>query len=238
MIFYAIRKKVPLLTGMDIMAPCLMVGLAFGRIGCYLNGCCYGEECQLPWGASFPYGSNAFVEQYEKGEISVPPELTDPTQPLPDGMPRLLLSNDIDSGIRQLEKLTPQQKDRNPGWVAQLERLKTAQRLYPTLTPSLHAKPVHPTEIYSAFNSFLTAAVLLAFFSLAPAPGRVFALMLLLEGASRYIMEMIRIEPNVWGKQSFSMILSAALVISGVLMWFACGRRRGGSGPRITAPAT
>ena len=48
------KKKVPLLTGMDIMAPCLMIGLAFGRIGCYLNGCCYGEECQLPWAAAFP----------------------------------------------------------------------------------------------------------------------------------------------------------------------------------------
>ncbi len=237
MIFYAIRKKVPLLTGMDIIAPCLMVGLAFGRIGCYLNGCCYGEECQLPWGAAFPYGSNAYVEQYENGEISVPPELTDPTQPLP--MPRLLLRNDIDSGIRQLERLTPQQKDRNPGWSAQLERLKTAQRLYPTLTATLRAKPVHPTELYSAFNSFLVAAVLLAFFSLTPASGRVFALMLLLEGASRYIMEMIRVEPPVFGTktQSFSMILSAGLVIAGVLMWFACGRRRGGSGARVTASA-
>src|SRR6266478_5568876 len=116
MIWFAIRKSVPLLRGMDIIAPCLMIGLAFGRIGCYLNGCCYGEECQLPWGAAFPYGSNAYVEQYENGEISVPPELTDPTQPLANGLPRLLLRNDIDAGIRQLERLTPQQKDRNPGW--------------------------------------------------------------------------------------------------------------------------
>jgi phosphatidylglycerol:prolipoprotein diacylglycerol transferase len=67
LIGYALWKKVPLLKGMDIVAPCLMVGLAFGRIGCYANGCCYGEECSLPWGAHFPYGSNAFVEQYEHG---------------------------------------------------------------------------------------------------------------------------------------------------------------------------
>jgi phosphatidylglycerol:prolipoprotein diacylglycerol transferase len=211
LIFYAIRKKIPLLTGMDIIAPCLMVGLAFGRIGCYLNGCCYGEECQLPWGAAFPYGSNAYVEQYEEGKISVPPELTNPAEPLKNGLPRLLSKDEI-RGHAQLEALANQQ----------------------------HAKPVHPTEIYSAFNSFLVAALLLAFFSLAPAPGRVFALMLLLEGASRYIMEMIRVEPPVFGTktQSFSMILSAGLVVGGAIMWLACGRRGGGAAAQITAPAT
>jgi phosphatidylglycerol:prolipoprotein diacylglycerol transferase len=208
MIIYAIKKKVPLLTGMDIMAPCLMIGLAFGRIGCYLNGCCYGEECQLPWGAAFPYGSNAFVEQYEKGEIDVPNQFKDPLHPLSNGLPRLLTNEEV----------------RKLGLKNQADQL--------------HAKPVHPTELYSAFNSFLAAAVLLAFFSLAPAPGRVFALMLLLEGASRYIMEMIRVEPNVWGKQSFSMVLSAGLFAAGIVMWWACGQFKPQSGRRIaTVPA-
>src|SRR2546423_6531386 len=41
-IWYALKKKVPLLLGMDIVAPCLMIGLGFGRIGCFLHGCCYG----------------------------------------------------------------------------------------------------------------------------------------------------------------------------------------------------
>ncbi|HEV8001219.1 MAG TPA: prolipoprotein diacylglyceryl transferase family protein, partial [Planctomycetaceae bacterium] len=29
----------------------------FGRIGCFLNGCCYGDRCSLPWGVTFPMGS-------------------------------------------------------------------------------------------------------------------------------------------------------------------------------------
>ena len=195
LIFYGLRKKVPLLRGMDIVAPCLMVGLAFGRIGCYANGCCYGEECNLSWGASFPYGSNAFVEQYEKGEIPVPPELTDPTRPLPNGLPSLLSKEQI----RKSPELSK-------------------------LASTLHAKPVHPTELYSAFNSFLVAAALVAFFSLAPAPGRVFALMLVLEGVSRYTLEIIRVEPAVWGHLSFSMVLGVGFAILGVLMWLLCGR--------------
>jgi len=94
-----------------------------------------------------------------------------------------------------------------------------------TLADSLRAKPVHPTELYSAFNSFLVAAILLAYFSLTPAAGRVFGLMLILEGASRYILEMIRVEPPVLGNMSFSMVLSAGLVAAGIVMWLACRRR-------------
>jgi phosphatidylglycerol:prolipoprotein diacylglycerol transferase len=195
LILYALWKKVPLLRGMDIVAPCLMVGLAFGRIGCYANGCCYGEECSLSWGAAFPYGSNAFVEQYERGEISVPAELTDAAHPLANGLPRLLSKEEI---------------RKNP----ELTRLAS----------TLHARPVHPTELYSAFNSFLVAALLVAFFSLAPAPGRVFALMLVLEGVSRYTLEMIRVEPPVLGNLSFSMVLSVCFVIIGIIMWLLCGR--------------
>src|SRR5437879_5810495 len=45
LIAYAKIKRIPLRLGMDIIAPCLMVGLGFGRIGCFLNGCCYGETC-------------------------------------------------------------------------------------------------------------------------------------------------------------------------------------------------
>lgn len=77
-ILYGIKKKVPLRLGMDIIAPCLMIGLGFGRVGCFLNGCCNGSECNLPWAVTFPYGSNAFIDQAEdkKHPLDVPPALT------------------------------------------------------------------------------------------------------------------------------------------------------------------
>ena len=33
----------------DFMAPYLALGYAFGRMGCFLNGCCYGVESNVPW---------------------------------------------------------------------------------------------------------------------------------------------------------------------------------------------
>ena len=40
----------------DIMAPSIALGYVFGRIGCLLNGCCYGRPCDLPWAIHFPPG--------------------------------------------------------------------------------------------------------------------------------------------------------------------------------------
>jgi phosphatidylglycerol:prolipoprotein diacylglycerol transferase len=47
----------------DLAAPGLMIGIAFGRIGCFLNGCCYGKVTQSFVGVAFPKGSPAYIEQ-------------------------------------------------------------------------------------------------------------------------------------------------------------------------------
>lgn len=44
--------KVERSTG-DLFAPGLALGIAIGRIGCFLNGCCYGLRTNLPWAVNF-----------------------------------------------------------------------------------------------------------------------------------------------------------------------------------------
>lgn len=41
----------------DVIAPSLALGLAFGRVGCFLNGCCFGGPSDLPWAFTWPEGS-------------------------------------------------------------------------------------------------------------------------------------------------------------------------------------
>ncbi len=53
---YCYRKRLPVLALADLVAPSLLVGLMFGRLGCFLNGCCYGGLCALPVGVAFPQG--------------------------------------------------------------------------------------------------------------------------------------------------------------------------------------
>jgi phosphatidylglycerol---prolipoprotein diacylglyceryl transferase len=50
-------KKLPLWKIADVLAPSIALGSVFGRIGCLLNGCCYGRACSLPWAISFPPGN-------------------------------------------------------------------------------------------------------------------------------------------------------------------------------------
>ena len=56
-ILYVRLKKLPLWKVADILAPSVALGSAFGRIGCLLNGCCYGRACNLPWAIRFPEGN-------------------------------------------------------------------------------------------------------------------------------------------------------------------------------------
>jgi phosphatidylglycerol:prolipoprotein diacylglycerol transferase len=47
------RRKIPLTVIGDIIAPLFTIVYAFGRVGCFLNGCCYGVACSLPWAVRF-----------------------------------------------------------------------------------------------------------------------------------------------------------------------------------------
>ena len=49
---------------LDILAPSAALGMSIGRIGCFLNGCCFGGVCDLPWAVRFPYGSGAAHQQW------------------------------------------------------------------------------------------------------------------------------------------------------------------------------
>lgn len=40
----------------NLFAPAIALGVAIGRIGCFLRGCCYGVETSLPWGVDFGDG--------------------------------------------------------------------------------------------------------------------------------------------------------------------------------------
>ena len=37
----------------DLVAPGIILAQAIGRVGCTINGCCYGVACSLPWGITY-----------------------------------------------------------------------------------------------------------------------------------------------------------------------------------------
>lgn len=70
------RRNLSLLALGDVVIPSLFLGMAFGRIGCFLNGCCYGDRCELPWGVEFPMGSVPDTALVARGFVGAAQDLT------------------------------------------------------------------------------------------------------------------------------------------------------------------
>ena len=51
----------------DLIVPSVFLGMAFGRFGCFLYGCCFGDRCELPWAVEFPVDSMVFKSQMDRG---------------------------------------------------------------------------------------------------------------------------------------------------------------------------
>lgn len=47
------RYRLPFFPVVDLLAPSVALGHAFGRLGCFAAGCCYGARCQKPWAVTF-----------------------------------------------------------------------------------------------------------------------------------------------------------------------------------------
>jgi len=52
-LWYFRRRRIPTWKVADIAGPALALGHGFGRIGCFMAGCCYGRACELPVGVRF-----------------------------------------------------------------------------------------------------------------------------------------------------------------------------------------
>ncbi len=89
----------------DFVAIMIPWALGFGRIGCFLNGCCFGNVCTdahqnaaSVMAVEFPFGSPAAIRQWEERRFTVPAELifdgfrNDATLPL---MESYTLSRDL-----------------------------------------------------------------------------------------------------------------------------------------------
>jgi phosphatidylglycerol:prolipoprotein diacylglycerol transferase len=53
--FFSRKSRLSFLNSCDFAVTFIPLVHAFGRVGCLLNGCCYGEPCELPWAVPYPF---------------------------------------------------------------------------------------------------------------------------------------------------------------------------------------
>ena len=70
---YHARHPFPFWPMADAVAPALAIGVLLGRLGCFLNGCCFGAVCDphsIPWAVTFPALSLPWLRHVDAGWLS------------------------------------------------------------------------------------------------------------------------------------------------------------------------
>jgi phosphatidylglycerol:prolipoprotein diacylglycerol transferase len=78
---YLLVAKRSVIDVLDLTVTVLPLGHAWGRVGCFLNGCCFGKVTDCAIGVKYPYHSNVWWAQYYDGLISKVDRLSLPVIP-------------------------------------------------------------------------------------------------------------------------------------------------------------
>ncbi len=215
---------------LDIIAPSAALGMAIGRVGCFLNGCCFGGVCDLPWAVRFPYGSPARYQQWVDREpgAGLPQELLvfSPKGMYPDGSAAYPVSRE---SLRASDKdiaTEPAAGTRYVDMRAQMKRYNLSAAEVRALARQYPALPVHPTQLYSAITLGLLAALLSAVYWRRTRDGQVICALLLIEPWTRWLLELVRADNPVdtLGGFTISQFLAICLSAVGLIGFWALHR--------------
>lgn len=67
---------------MDVAASTIGLGIFIARWSCFLEGCCFGKICSLPWAVKFPKGSLPYNAQLSEGLIMPNASVSLPVHPV------------------------------------------------------------------------------------------------------------------------------------------------------------
>ena len=191
-------SKLPVWKTADLMAPGMAIGLAIGRIGCLMNGCCWGGVCQanLP-SIQFPAGASPYVQHLTDGGLlglKTTPTIDNEnynSREVSSVAPGIGQSLGIEKGDKiAIEIIDPEKMRYLKTWRPEMQNEVSINVAVQNDTVSIDAVPlselpdwslpVHPTQIYSSINAFLLSLLLWIYWHHRRSDGEVFALMLIL----------------------------------------------------------
>jgi phosphatidylglycerol:prolipoprotein diacylglycerol transferase len=240
---YVRVRRIPMWRLADAAAPAIMVGLAFGRIGCFLNGCCWGDVCEpdYPLAVRFPRQIRS-VPADEANE-----QLVKRLKSAPAGQWRIVHAPGLPAWVDTREKLAAYVKQ-NPGtwretvvtygrlraddegrrYVDRITRsyaflqhlVRFPERIGPEAERSL---AVHPTQLYASFSGFLICGITLLWRRIRRRPGEAFAVMLMCYAVARFIIEGLRNDTNpvLWGL-TLSQATGIPIFLAGLFGFIRC----------------
>lgn len=243
--WYLICHKLPALAIADLLAMGMALGVVFGRIGCFLNGCCYGAVCDSnALGVTFPQGSPPFLNQLERG-VLVGMQL----ERVP-GRPVWIVRSVTPGSLADKQQIKPGNHVVGIGVPGEevLDRMRHGEFVADALVSYAmedgrrtvwrlgdlphRTRSVYPTQILSSINAAVICWFLWAFYPFRRKDGQVFALLMTIYPLTRFLLEMIRSdEPSVLPtdfKMTISQTVSVIVISLIVALWiYIISRPRG-----------
>jgi phosphatidylglycerol:prolipoprotein diacylglycerol transferase len=228
--FVFVRKhQLPFWPLADLVAPSLAIGLALGRIGCFLNGCCYGGPTDQPWAVTFPkYGTRHEADKPAESRRYSPPYTDQASHGEMHGFrvesrgdePVVVVRVDAGSpaaaaGLQGGDLIVAVNGQRAHSLDAateaifkaftaelplRLERRQAAAVVIGAVPLPARSHPVHPAQLYSAIDAALLGWLVWSFYPFRRRDGQPMALLLTVHPITRFLLEVIRTdEPAVFG---------------------------------------
>jgi prolipoprotein diacylglyceryltransferase len=228
----------------DVIAPSVALGIALGRVGCLLNGCCYGAvACSECPALSYPLPAPARFELVRDGYQTAAgftlagqgrePALVGVVEPESPAARSGLRAGDAivqadEQEIRDAGDLSAYLGD-SAHWPRGKSDL-TLTVLHPgekdpVTLPTFRPWTIglHPTQLYETTSMLLLLFVLLAYEPFKRRDGELIAIMMMGYGMHRLLNELLRNDPRPEGLESY---VSLLLIAAGVTLW--AWRRMGG----------
>jgi len=232
--FYALRPRG--ISGWrlaDASAPCLALGICLGRIGCFLNGCCYGSvACPDCPQVHFPFSSpprHALVRDgdqtaagftmSERAGDRPTVAVVDPSSPaeqsgLKTGDVIAKVDGQPVSTYRELWDSLVLNWPRGKNDL-QLTVQRGDQEIdLPAFAP--RTLGLHPTQLYESISMLLLLGILFAYYPLRRNPGELIAIMMMGYGIHRTVNERLRNDPR---PNEFETYISILLIVLGLALW-------------------
>jgi len=224
----------------DAVAPALCLGLAIGRVGCLLNGCCYGQVC-LPnedFGIRYPLltapardlvvgrgwqTSAGFGLDESSPLIADTPPVVGPVEPQSPAARAGLTRGDIIEKVNghptpTVDELRRVFYDWPRGLKSVRLSLRRAGQLFDVEFQPV-TLPLHPTQIYESISMVLLLFVILTFLPFRQYYGQAFVVWMLGYSIHRFFNEVLRddTDPVLW-RFTLSQVGSLILFALGIVL--------------------
>lgn len=223
----------------DWLAPSIALGIAFGRLGCFLNGCCYGDVAEPQTTAAalavqFPANSNphhevvwnrgwqttyGFLLGSEKHDERI-------VKALDAGSTAKQAGLQVGDEIVKIDDIPINDR-------SELFKTLLAVKPYRTLTMTVEraggqvqlafrppdSLPLLPTQLFMALDGFLLCGLLWTFYPFRRREGAVMALLMMTYAINRYLIEQLRLDnPEYAGPLTVSQAISIGVFLAGAVL--------------------